>query len=291
MNKTITHSERISIRSAGFDEYWLQDQIWNNPNWLNLGDIQTVTKEKKQSSGGKLDILLKDPQDNSMYEVEVMLGETDPSHIIRTIEYWDLEKRKYPQRQHFAVLVAESISRRFFNVVQLLSLNIPIIAIHAELLKVGEEYVLNFVKILDIYEELEEEDTSEIVGIEYWNQHSKWTLDLAQTLLSVLKDKDEKLILRFVKSYIAISDGKRKIFELHKRSEPRSIMIFNEKEQAYVEDIKKIFDDKNIAYDYNKYKDFIVYLDKKTVNKSKEAFVKLFELKKRINTETEESEL
>lgn len=290
MDKTITHSERISIRSAGFDEYWLRDQIWNNPNWLNLGDLQTVTKEKKQSSGGKLDILLKDPQDNSMYEVEVMLGETDPSHIIRTIEYWDLEKRKYPQRQHFAVLVAESISRRFFNVVQLLSLNIPIIAIEAELLKVREEYVLNFVKILDIYEEPEEEDTSD-VGIEYWNQHSKWTLDLAQTLLSVLKDKDEKLILRFVKSYIAISDGKRNIFGLRKRSEPRSIMVFNEKEQVYVEDIKKIFDDKNIAYDYNKYKDFIVYLDKKTVNKSKEAFVKLFELKKRINTETEESEL
>ena len=31
-----------------------------------------------------------------MYEVEVMLGETDPSHIIRCIEYWDIEKRKYP---------------------------------------------------------------------------------------------------------------------------------------------------------------------------------------------------
>ena len=31
-----------------------------------------------------------------------MLGETDPSHIIRSIEYWDNEKRKYPQRQNFA---------------------------------------------------------------------------------------------------------------------------------------------------------------------------------------------
>ncbi len=41
-----------------------------------------------------------------MYEIEVQLGETDPSHIIRTIEYWDLVKRKWPQRQHFAVLVA-----------------------------------------------------------------------------------------------------------------------------------------------------------------------------------------
>ena len=290
MNKSIIHSEKISICSAALDEYWLQDQIWNNPSLLNLGDLQTVTREKKQSSGGILDILLKDPQDNSMYEVEVMLGETDPSHIIRTIEYWDLEKRRYPQRQHFAVLVAETISRRFFNVIQLLSLNVPIIAIQAELLKVGEQHVLNFVKVLDVYEEPQEEDTS-IVGIEYWNQHSKWTLELAQQLLSMLKEKDEKLILKFVKSYIAISDGKRNIFGLHKRSDPRSIMIFNEKEQTYVENIKKIFDDKSIAYDYNKYKEFIVYLDKKTVNKSKDAFVKLFELKMRINTETEETEL
>lgn len=290
MNKSIIPSEKISIRSAALDEYWLQDQIWNNPSLLNLGDLQTVTREKKQSSGGILDILLKDPQDNSMYEVEVMLGETDPSHIIRTIEYWDLEKRRYPQRQHFAVLVAETISRRFFNVIQLLSLNVPIIAIQAELLKVGEQHVLNFVKVLDVYEEPQEEDTS-VVGIEYWNQHSKWTLELAQQLLSMLKEKDEKLILKFVKSYIAISDGKRNIVGFHKRSDPRSIMIFNEKEQAYVENIKKIFDDKSIAYDYNKYKEFIVYLDKKTVNKSKDAFVKLFELKRRINTETEETEL
>ena len=49
-----------------------------------------------------------------MYEVEVMLGETDETHIIRTIEYWDHEKRRWPQRQHFAVLVAETITRRFF---------------------------------------------------------------------------------------------------------------------------------------------------------------------------------
>lgn len=46
--------------------------------------------------------MLKDPADNTMYEVEVMLGETDPSHIIRSIEYWDNEKRKYPQKQNFA---------------------------------------------------------------------------------------------------------------------------------------------------------------------------------------------
>ena len=108
-------------------------------------------------SGGKLDILLKDPEDDTMYEVEVMLGATDESHIIRTIEYWDLERKRWPQRQHFAVLVAENITRRFFNVIQLFSLSIPIIAIQANIIEANGSKILHFTKILDTYEEPEDE--------------------------------------------------------------------------------------------------------------------------------------
>ena len=78
----------ISIRESGFDEYWLQKQIYDNPACLGLGDLESVSKERQQSSGGRLDILLKNPEDDTMYEVEMMLGETDETHIIRTIEYW-----------------------------------------------------------------------------------------------------------------------------------------------------------------------------------------------------------
>jgi len=117
MSNDIEIGNKVFIRNTGKDEYWLQDIIYSNPDKLGLGKLLPVQKEKKQISGGKLDILLKDPEDNSMYEVEVMLGETDPSHIIRAIEYWDNEKRRYPQRQHFCVLVAESFDRRYFNVI------------------------------------------------------------------------------------------------------------------------------------------------------------------------------
>jgi len=65
----IIFPEKIGIRAAEKDEYWLQDQIWENPSILTLGDLQPINREKKQSSGGKLDILLKDPRDNSMYEM------------------------------------------------------------------------------------------------------------------------------------------------------------------------------------------------------------------------------
>lgn len=103
-------SKTISMQSLGLDEAWLQNQIWENPSCLDLGELEGVTRERAVSSGGRLDILLKNPVDDSMYEVETMLGDTDPDHIIRTIEYWDLIKRKWPQRQHFAVLVAERIT-------------------------------------------------------------------------------------------------------------------------------------------------------------------------------------
>jgi len=34
---------------------------------------------------------------NTRYHVELQLGATDESHIIRTIEYWDTERRRWPQ--------------------------------------------------------------------------------------------------------------------------------------------------------------------------------------------------
>jgi hypothetical protein len=115
-----------------------------------------LAKERFQSGGGRLDILLKDSDEDTMYEVEVMLGETDETHIIRTIEYWDNEKRRWPQRQHIAVLVAEHINRRFFNVIHLLSNSIPIVAIQAALLQNGTSKSLFFTKVLDTYEEVDD---------------------------------------------------------------------------------------------------------------------------------------
>ena len=63
-----------SIRENGMDEYWLQDYIWNNPSCLGLGDVQPIAKEKIQTSGGRLDILMKG-SDKELYEIEVIGAE------------------------------------------------------------------------------------------------------------------------------------------------------------------------------------------------------------------------
>jgi hypothetical protein len=46
---------------------------------------------------------MRDSEAETYYEVEIMLGNIDESHIIRTIEYWDIERQRRPQFDHQAV--------------------------------------------------------------------------------------------------------------------------------------------------------------------------------------------
>lgn len=210
MTTPIAVSKTLSIRDCGYDEHWLQDRIAEDPSVLGLGDLELVRREKQQSSGGKLDILLEDPVHDTMYEVEVMLGETDASHIIRTIEYWDIEKRRWPQRQHFAVLVAENITRRFFNVVQLLSLSIPIVAIQANLIEANGVRILHFARVLDAYEEVGDEppEGGEVRGESWWSKHATSTLDTAKALRTAVSPVyNDRIELIYTLGYISLRAG------------------------------------------------------------------------------------
>ena len=238
----------ISIRESGFDEYWLQKQIYDNPGYLGLGDLESVSKERQQSSGGRLDILLKNPEDDTMYEVEVMLGETDETHIIRTIEYWDNEKRKWPQRQHYAVLIAENITRRFFNVIQLFSHSIPIIAIQVNMIETNDQKLLHFSKILDTYEEPEDgTGIEEIYDESFWKKKSTWTIDTAKELLQTVEGIFESPSLRYVKNYIAINVFGNNYFWFHKRSANKSLLGFRISDE-FLEDVSKLLDEQSISF-------------------------------------------
>jgi hypothetical protein len=190
MNDDITIAKTISIREAGYDEFWLQDRICKNPSILNLGDLETVEKERRQPSGGILDILLKDPDEETMYEVEVMLGNTDEKHIIRAIEYWNIESRRIRHWRHCAVLVAERINRRFFDVIYRFTDAIPLIGIQATIVEVAGNKALHFTTILDTYQEpddLTDKTTSQTPDEGYWTEKASWVLEAAKTLIAILK--------------------------------------------------------------------------------------------------------
>jgi hypothetical protein len=205
--------ESISLkRSEKLNEKWVQDQIAEDPTILGLGDLVLKDRERIQPLGGKIDLLLQDPDTLKRYETEIQLGATDESHIIRTIEYWDIERKRYPQYEHAAVIVAEEITSRFLNVIQLFNGAIPLIALKMTAYKVGESYALTFVKVLDemTYGLVDEDEpVAEPTDRAFWEKRgSKNTLVLTDDLLKLVNHVEAKAVLKYNKHYIGLSlDG------------------------------------------------------------------------------------
>jgi len=86
-------------------------------------------------------------------------------------------RERYPSLDHCAVIVAEEITARFFNVIRLLNRAVPIIAIQLSAFQFGDEVVLQFIRVLDIYDEVsgepEEEEGAELVDRGYWEKKSR----------------------------------------------------------------------------------------------------------------------
>lgn len=230
MPNPISIAKTLKIRAHGFDEKWLQERIEADPNILGLdGNLRVVERERLQTSGGRIDFLLEDTDSRAMYEVEVMLGETDAAHIIRTIEYWDLERKRWPKRRHTAVLVAESINRRFFNVVQILSEAVPMVAIKVSLIEVKGEPILHFTTVLDIYQEPDGKVSIANVekGEAWWQAKAPWTLSVAQAFLKLTSLLFTKAKLTYEEDYIRLVEGDKFRFAFGgKRANSKSTLYF-----------------------------------------------------------------
>ena len=202
--------EKISLKNhPELNERWVQDRIAEDPSILGLGDVILKDKERIQPRAGRLDLLLQDAESSRRYEVEVQLGATDESHIIRTIEYWDIERKRYPQYEHTAVIVAEDITSRFLNVVSLFNGMIPLMAIQMNALKNGNQVGLVFTTVVD---QLslgfvdEDEETQEVTDRAYWESRgSKKTVAMADEFLELAKEYDASLELKYNKFYIGLA--------------------------------------------------------------------------------------
>src|SRR5262245_5999203 len=180
----IAKPEKLSLKHhPELNEKWVQERIAEDPSILGLGDLILKDKERILAHAGRLDLLLQDAESNHRYEVEVQLGKTDESHIIRTIEYWDLERKRYPQYDHTAVIVAEDITSRFLNVINLFNGFIPLVAIQMQAFRLDEQVFLVCTTVLD---EMrlglvdEDEEVQEVTDRTYWEQRgSKVTLSMA----------------------------------------------------------------------------------------------------------------
>ena len=209
-NLTYLKPERVWIKGhSELTERWVQDIIADDPTVLGLGDLILKDKERAQPHAGRLDLLLQDSDAARRYEVEIQLGKTDESHVIRTIEYWDVERKRYPQYEHCAVIVAEDITSRFLNVISLFNGFIPLIALQMNALKIGDSVALVFTKVLDqltlgLVEE--DEEVTEVTDRAYWEKRgSKETVALVDELLKILHEFDPAPELKYNKFYIGLA--------------------------------------------------------------------------------------
>jgi predicted transport protein len=201
---------KLSLKSHPvLTERWVQDRIADNPQILGLGDVVLKDKERIQPRAGRLDLLLQDAEASHRYEVEVQLGKTDESHIIRTIEYWDIERKRYPQYEHSAVIVAEEITTRFLNVISLFNGTIPLIAIQMSAVQLSDTVSLLFTTVLD---EVrlglvdEDEEVREVTDRAYWEARgSKATVAMADEVLRLVAQFAPDLELKYNKFYIGLA--------------------------------------------------------------------------------------
>lgn len=220
-------TDPVRLRDLGLDESWLQARIEEDPSILGLGDLNVLQRERRQPSGGRIDFLMYDPDEPGVrFEIEVMLGRVDESHIIRTIEYWDIERQRYPNLQHRAVILAEDLTTRFLNVISLMNRAIPIIAIQLSAFRLDNRVVLHFVKLLDLAVEStaeEEPGTVEEVDRAYWvKKASADSMGAADKLIALIPGTPASAYNR---NHIALGTTGRHFCWIHPRQKSGHVVV------------------------------------------------------------------
>lgn len=226
---TYIKPERVSLKNhPTLNELWVQNLIAEDPSILGLGDLVLRDRERIVSGSGRLDLLLQEQESPSRYEVEIQLGKTDETHIIRTIEYWDLERKRFPQYEHTAVIVAEEITGRFFNVISLFNRAIPLIAIQMQAVKVDDKVMLVFTKVLDLRmgTAMDEDEVVEATDRAYWEKRgTKQTVEMADHVLTEIVQKlNPGLTLKYNKFYIGLQES----------GQPNNFVLFRPKKSTFV---------------------------------------------------------
>lgn len=274
--------ERIPISKLdGINEKSIQQIIADDPSIIGLGELVLKDKERIQPRAGRLDLLMQDPDTNRRYEVEIQLGKTDESHIIRTIEYWDIEKKRYPQYDHCAVLIAEDITSRFLNVIGLFNGFIPVIAIQMNAYRIGNEVGLVFTKVLDemplgIVEE--DEEIQEITDREYWlKRGTQATVKMVDEILAIISSFKPGYELKYNKFYIGLAkDGQPNNFAICRPKKNYMIIELRLQKSEEIDQIIESNDLDEMSYD-KRWGNYRIRLNKGEISKKTEVIQTLLE--------------
>jgi len=282
MSINLIKPEKINLLNhPSLNEKWIQEIIASDPSILGLGDLILKDKERIQPKAGRLDLLLQDSDSERRYEIEIQLGKIDESHIIRTIEYWDIERKKYPQYDHCAVIIAEDITNRFLNVVNLFNGFIPLIAIKMEANKYENNHWLSFTTVLNemTLGKVEDDEVKEVADRGYWEKRgTEKTVKVADELLEIVNEVSPGYELKYNKFYIGLA----------KDSQPDNFVIFRPRKTNLNMEIRleqsdetdKLIEEAELdLMDYDtKWQRYRIRISKQDLTKNKELFKSLLKL-------------
>ena len=269
--------ETVSLKNhMEINEKWVQQRIESDPSILGLGDLTVRQSEKIQQSGGRLDILLQDDDSKTRYAVELQLGKTDETHIIRTIEYWDNERKRNQNYNYIAVIIAEDITNRFFNVISLFNGSIPIIAIQLKGIKYKNDLGLDFTTVLDLITPDEEEEIGETVDRAWWEKSAtKDTVKMTDMLLIYISGFANGFSLKYNKHYIGLTQNETaKNFATFRPRKSVLQLSIKLKRNEEIDEIVNNSDLEQLAYD-NQWKEYRFRIRQEDLISSKDVIVDL----------------
>ena len=218
----IKNSVAATLRQIGKDERWLQEWIIEDPKRLGIGNVTIKAKELRHyvGKGGRLDILAYNATIDTYYEVEIMLGECDPDHGFRVLDYWARERLRLPNSRHVAVLVAEDLTGRYKTVIEALTQHVPLIAVELKTLQLDTDppIATTFAVVFSQPDDLEirpADEPEKTEGFlpndeETWRANRPEFTDSAKIMYKTCLEKIGPTTIDFsAKSYIALKKGKR----------------------------------------------------------------------------------
>jgi hypothetical protein len=265
------------------NEKWLQEKLSEDPDLLGLGELTLRDTERKQSSGGRLDLLLEDDESRIRYCVEIQLGPVDESHIVRTLEYWDNERTRNPHIEHIAVIVAEDVTSRFLNVISLFNKSIPLIAINLSAFEVNGHLTLSTVKVLDLSTTIgwEEDGTAGVVTDRtYWLKKAAGpTLELMDKMIEVIREvtDDPSISPKYNKQYVGLA--RHGVADNFVTFKPRKKWVLVQLRMPFSEEIKAGLEETFEEVSYNaRWKRYYFVVDAAALQDSEDALREAFKL-------------
>ena len=141
-------------KNSEYDELWLKDKIAEKPELLGLGRLRLLEREKNDRIAGITDLIMESSDRKNLFVIEVMVGEIDESHIVRSILYWLTEKNMENRKNTYPILIAENFNNRFFEVLYFLTRFIPFILLQVTVLGLGNKDIEGIDKVEFIFQDV-----------------------------------------------------------------------------------------------------------------------------------------